>query len=363
VLWTNQHLEGSEEYLVTAPTELDGSARPAGDEGAGDGDAESTAGAGELAAVRLAVNWRIGDLPTFVRSAYRPQRVLQTLALQSLSRYTATHSIDELLGGDGEDLGVAVAEDLQAGLDQVAGGLGIDIVDVSVLSVHPPQDNEVAARFLDRASALQERETAIEQARTEAATTLAAVAGSRTQANRIVELNRRLTRLQRLEGELPAGGDETSLDPSQQQLLDELREQYPEPPLEEGQAGAGGSGSSDDARRVQAAIDESTLRLESLINEAGGEAAQLIAQARADAARTQLVAQSQAGEFPVQLEAYRAAPRVFVSREFYNMLRETLPELRKVVLLTDPASQPRVLELDLQTLSSGLNYTPGGDDQ
>jgi hypothetical protein len=81
------------------------------------------------------------------------------------------------------------------------------------------------------------------------------------------------------------------------------------------------------------------LLVERLLSEAGGGLARVIEDAEAYRWISLMDARTQASEFGGQLEAYRAAPRLFRERRWQDVLSGLLPARRKYILIgVDPES-------------------------
>ncbi len=208
VLWTNQHADDSdrEGFLLTAPMQTGN-------------DATRGPISADLAGGRVQVNYRIaGDndeeteanLRRYVNSAVSPERVLRSIVEREVMLYFATHDIDHLLSrGRAEiaDPETGLRPRIQAAADTfgrdeaagIEGGLGLYVVHVSLTSVHPPQDDDVAASFQSQINVEYEADTRIAAARMEQTQQLSAAAGSVTAGkqlyDRIVRLDRRADRV------------------------------------------------------------------------------------------------------------------------------------------------------------------------
>ena len=165
MLWTSLHTHGGvEDFMITAP------ARSAD-------DAQLTRiAAGELAGADVVVSYRIADLDQYVRGWADPEAILETIADRQISAYFASHDIDTLLATGrlvaADELRQMIAEEVSR--EQ----LGMEVLLVSVASVHPPQPEDVAKAFHEQIGALQEVQSAIENAQRDAIQTLAEVAAN-----------------------------------------------------------------------------------------------------------------------------------------------------------------------------------------
>jgi membrane protease subunit HflK len=314
ILWTNQHTEGSENFLLTAPTRYVGEAEDIDDPVAG-----------ELAGARIVLKYRVSNLGDFVRSAADPAGVLRRIADRQINLYFVTHDIDRLLtetrGRAGTDLRLAIQRDV----DALATPLGVEVVFVGFEAVHPPQEQEVAATFHEQINARQERLSAIEDAERQATTVLAEVAGSRDRAlgidRAIFELDRRRQEVSR------AAARQTDADESQR-LADEMTQQE--------------------------------VEIERLLDEAGGRAAELIYEARAYRWEVALNERARAMRTASLLQAYRNAPDYFRKRMELQTLGDGLAQPRKVIIVGDEAGS-KDIRINLETQTDTLNQFLTGD--
>ena len=314
ILWTNEHA-GEEEFLLTAPTHVRGV------------DLGPDTPVGELIGGQVSVDWRIKDLRTYAQIAGEPDQWLRHIAERQISRYFSTRTVDELLTVDRRVMGERLRERIQADVDAVRHGslegLGIEVVYVGALGVHPPQDAEVAASFHELIGVLQENAVARDEAQREAIAELAEIAGSHGQALRISEA---IEELERRRHTLERRRSEGELD---EQELEELADQ----------------------------VVQQQLAIQALMNEAGGRAAQLIHEAGADRWQQALLEQARASRIMTQKSAYDQAPTYYVTRRYYQTLAEALRERRKLLILADQQA-PASIRLQLEDAGSALDFLP-----
>ena len=305
LLWTNTHVEGGENFLLSAAARgaSAGQAAPAGDDAA----ASRQAVAAGLVGGELVVQWRIADLGKYVspESARRPERLLEAIASEELTAYVAARDIDTLLTTARLDDDDALREAIQ---ERVA-PMGIEVVYAGLFGVHPPQEGEVALAFLRVVNALLTQRTAVSQAETARVGLLSAVAGSVDRARRIDEA---ITAL-----------ESADLDA--------------------------------DAR------DAAAAEVQRLIDAAGGDAARVLAEARADRWQLALGEEGRAASFAFDVDAFRRAPGYYRARVYLDTLAEALPGVRKVVTAVAPGGSEPVFRLNLEDEQSGLNSFLSGE--
>ncbi|MEX2672309.1 MAG: SPFH domain-containing protein [Phycisphaeraceae bacterium] len=338
ILWTNEHAPGEEErYLLTAPTRVSNL------------EFSIDSPVGELVGTEVAINFRIGDLERFARNAPNPQQlytaqrqqerwveggrrageeridpspIVTALAERRVTRFYSSRTVDELLTLDRAAAGRTLRQQIQSDLDRR--DLGVELVYVGVVGVHPPQEGDVAARFHEQIGVLQQNEIALEEAERDAIATLAAAAGSHERAREIDAAISQLESLrrdvQRTQGQDDADAD--ALAEAQQQIV------------------------------------EQEARIEQLMNEAGGLAAQLIHEAHAYRWQHALAELSRADRYAAQYEGYQHAPRYFMMRQYLDTLAEGLADRRKFIMTADQQA-PSMIRLQLDDAQSGFDTLMG----
>ncbi len=103
----------------------------------------------ELLSVNALIDYRIGDLRRYLRNHRQPERVLEALAYRLLLRRTASKPLSTILTEDRAAFSRTLAADLQRVC--AARRLGVEVLRVSLLGLHPPV--EVAAAYQAVASA------------------------------------------------------------------------------------------------------------------------------------------------------------------------------------------------------------------
>ena len=209
-------------------------------------------------------------------------RRLRHLAVRETFRLLLTHDVDEWIGRARQTAGDVLRQRIQESSDSA--GLGFDVLQVAVTSVHPP--HEVADAFHAVISAEQEKVTRIENSQRRAIQLLAEVAGSVEQAEQLVAEIEAATKLRESEN----GNAEVTL-------------------------------------RKEREVDR-------LLLAAGGRAAETIARARAARFEIESSERGQAARLSRQGRAFEQAPRLFKVRRLLEVLRESLVDARKVVVLS-----------------------------
>ncbi len=113
-----------------------------------------------LVEVAARIHYRVADAAAFAFATADPARLVETSAERSLRTVLAGHSLDDVLTGRRDGIEKAWHAHLAALLESL--GAGVEVVSATVQDAHPPLD--VVDAFRDAASALEERETLIDEA-------------------------------------------------------------------------------------------------------------------------------------------------------------------------------------------------------
>ncbi len=261
-------------------------------------------GAGvSLLSADVSVQYTVADLRTFLMGSADPRQMLLAIAQRETSRFFAIHDIDTLLATGRTAGGPTLQAVIQAEADRF--GLGIKIVGVAVTSLHPPIGN-VSRAFHAQIGAMQERETLIQRARKDAVEKLARVAGS-------VEFS------QQIDAEIRG--------------LDALRT----------------AGKADSA-----AVTAAEGRINELLSDARGEAAEMLHAARAYRWKRVIGERADGERFAGELLAFQASPEYYRTRRFLEVLAEGLASRRKYVITGDAGDTP-VFRMDFSDPVSAID--------
>lgn len=324
-LWTNEHVEGDIEYFATAPTQIDDpSVRESVEQelqGAEDFEADvdpaqrGSSPLGSLISMQAIVTYNIGDLAAYVAtdSASRPELMLKAIAQRHLNAIVATRQVDDLLGAGRIDAGDQLLELVRRDVATY----GLNIQDVLLYDVHPPKDSEVADAFLQQVNALQSQKTAVENAQRDAIGTLSSAAGSRGEALRAEAAIQKLTDLRNQRDSEDAPAD------IEQQILDQ------------------------------------ETQINRLIDQAGGEAARVLADARQERWKVALAEKAESGRFAFELAAYNVAPEYFKSRYYLDAIAEAFSQSNRRVITTVPITNDSTIRLNLEEAGTASDlFTP-----
>jgi P-type Cu+ transporter len=144
------------------------------------------------------VQWRVANLRQYLFDAARPVDTLRTLAESVVRETAAREPLDGILTDRRRTIEEECLASLRARLKQQP--LGIEVVDLTLLDVHPPRD--VVSAYRDVADALEEREQRVNEAEAYYGGKLLAAAGERA----VRTLNRAAPEARKSPQESMAGG-------------------------------------------------------------------------------------------------------------------------------------------------------------
>lgn len=138
----------------------------------------------ELVSVAGYVQWRVADAVQYVYGHQNPDATVDRLAGEALLERTSGRMLDDVLNANLAQFAADVERDLQAACDRE--GLGVEIVDLTLVGLHPPVD--VAQDYQDVVASQIEAETKVTEAEASATRTLGDALGQairlRTEAER-----------------------------------------------------------------------------------------------------------------------------------------------------------------------------------
>lgn len=295
ILWTTKHTTGDDRFLLVQPTPgAIGSHSP--------GDLS-------LMACEVPVYYVVENLEKYMNvasdwidhadlNAVRDE-VLQAVATSEVMRYLSTLNVEELLGANREAINAELLRRIDHRFNDPAGlDAGVRILFAGIVSVQPPRNEQVAASFEGVVSADIRKAKALESAQTEAIKSLAEIAGSVAQAQMIVT-------------ELRARDQMT------------------------------------DADEILAADH----RIETLLDAAGGEAAVTLLQARADRWHGLMRYRADAEQQESRIAMYRAAPKVYLAKMYFDALLEAAKDTRLYITTTDDPD----IQFDLTEIQANID--------
>lgn len=318
ILWTNEHVVGSEDYLVTAPTPLTASLHnEAGAEADEQPSNKRTADIG-LVGLQLVVQYRIKNLTDYTGQVDDPALMLTRLSERELNRFLVSKDIDTIIGHERVGAGDRLRQSIQREADTAR--LGLEVVFAGFMGIHPPTESDVAAAFHQQIGALQDRQRTIEDARKDAVETLAAVAGSRDQAMGISKAIEDLEAAQRRVADLASNP---------------------------------GAKPAEVETRV-AEVRAKEVEVERLLTSARGKAAELIYDARSYRWERAIGEIAKAERFNAELLAYHQSPHLYRTRLYLRALAEGMTDTRKILIGSGQLPSP-LIRIDLTDVQSTLD--------
>lgn len=304
ILWTNDHAKQETYFLVQSSSAATPGAADTGTPAPTDLN---------LLALEIPLHFIITDIEAYKRLAQDGppgheddirKDLLRSVASGVVMRHISTFSVDTLLGPGR----LAMPADIRGLVQGAFDGLdaGVRITFAGVEGVHP--EKSVAPAYEEVVAADQKRLAAIETAQADAINTLAAVVGEVDRARAIVS---ELDALERLKGDKRPGEEVT--------------------------------------RQEQ--------RIIGLIVDAGGEAATLLAEARAQRWERHLRARSRAEASSGQLALYRAAPGPFLISRTIDALRQATAGGRVYIVPTD-AVRIRINQEEQASITKAFDAAP-----
>lgn len=293
IIWTESHEYLPELMLLVASPQLTDLSL---DESERDNRARRTESvAVSLLMVSVPIEYRIKNILDYLYRYQDPVKLMEEIAYQFLSDFAASVDIDELIGPSRERFNQHLRDHIQRRLDEAQ--CGIEIVFAGIRGAHPPADKQVAATFQSVVSAQTNMAATINAAEGEAQKILTGIAGTESRARMLDEAIRRRDALQ-------SGG-------------------RPDP---EALGGA--------HRDVKLLLlgDQSAG-----IAPLSGEAASVIAGARAKASDQVRDAASKARAFGTEVVAWKAARELYEQRKWLEVF-EDLDYVRKYLIVGDAAN-------------------------
>lgn len=266
----------------------------------------------------IPVQYRIKDLYAYIYHHGQPDKLLEAICYRELTKFAASASVEaEDAGTAGERVEVnllgagrtrakeVLARRIQEAANQE--GLGIELVFLGVQGIHPPP--EVAPAYQAVAAAVQKRQALVLEAQAERNRTLSTLIGSVTRAYEV-----------------------SNLAAQYQQAREE--------------------GRTEDAEKLGKQLDTAFAN-------AKGDIFKILRDAQSYAFTRATLAKAAADRFTGQLKAYRAAPRIYMREQRLAVLEETLPGVRKYIVVSDP-NNSEVVIVDLTDQVTPDLYKIGG---
>ncbi len=301
ILWTSErHGQAPELLFVAASRQLS--------------EQDDDAVVPSLINANVPVQFRISDVFDYHYNYTNPRELLEAIAYHELVLYVAGTNLDDLLGADRFQAAEYLKQRIQHQADQLK--LGVTITFIGWQNIHPPREGQVAESFQEVIGALAEKEARIRRAEAKENEILAKVAGGKKLALDLVAA------LEHIESLRDSGAEQERLDIARQRVQRLFNGYY---------------------------VDQRDGR-KRFVPGVAGQAAALVARARAYRWKRENEVQGKAERFRKELTAYRSSPRFFKLRKYLQALSEGLAGARKYVVAADTKKIPMVIEFDLKSI-------------
>ncbi len=235
--------------------------------------------------------------------------LLKAVAQEELTLYFQRVVLDDVLGARREQISRELRARIQAAFNALnpdengdPRGAGVKVVFLSIVGVHPPKD--VAVSFEGPVMADQRREANIDDARAYAIEKLAQYVGNVSLARTIIN---EIDAFERMSTE----------------------------------------------RAAPEALEAQELKIQALIETAGGGAAKVLAEARAERWAKHMGTRGAAARHEGQLALYNAAPEYFRASRYFDALAQAMRGTR-VYVTSDDVPTPR-FDIDLKSKDMGVD--------
>ena len=256
-----------------------------------------------LITAAVSVQYRVKDLYSFLYRHSEPEKLLESICYHELTRFAAAAKIEvenesdlnqSFLGRGRTQARKTLTTRIQDSADRQ--NLGVEIVFLGLQGLHPPE--KVAADYQKVITAVQQKHVAILDAQTYRIKTLAALAGSVQEADRLSKLAAEYHHAKK--------GNPTKQD-----------------------------------------VQDIAARLDAAFESAGGEIFEILRQSKAYAFEKATLARATEQHFAGQLKAHNAAPNIYKHYLRLGILEEALGNIRKCVLVAEPTQRQR-FDIDLK---------------
>ena len=268
-----------------------------------------------LVIAAVPVQYRIKDLYAFIYNHQEPERLLESICYRELTKYAASAKIEveeetesefSLLGMGRAQAGVTLSERIQAAANEA--NLGVEIVFVGLQGVHPPV--EVAADYQKVIGAFQKKQAVILKAKAERNKTLGTLVGSVEKAEELYNLALKYQQA------------EESGTPEQIEALGK--------------------------------------QLDRAFEQAKGDIFKTLREAQSEAFKKEILAEATGLQFAGQLDAYDAAPEIYIHEQKVTMLEEALDNIRKYVIVAGPNdTQVTIFDFQEELMPDLMDYLGG----
>jgi len=270
-----------------------------------------------LLVATVPVQYRIKDLYSFIYNHKEPEKLLESICYQQLTKFAASAKIEvedsddmnqSLLGAGRAQAKRILIKSIQAAADKT--GLGVEIVFLGLQGLHPPP--EVAADYQRVIGAVQKKQALILAAHAQRNKDLSTLAGSIQKADKLYNL---------------ASEYQRARENSQTERIEKLGND-----------------------------------LDSAFAQARGDIFSTLRQAKSYAFEKVILARATGERFAGQLKAYRAAEEIYKREQRLIVLEEALDNIRKYVIVADQ-NDTQVFIVDVQEKLTPSLYELAGFEE
>ena len=287
-LWGRKHYKEEYQILVASEQELEGANN-------------STTVPVNLVIAAVPVQYRVKDIYAYKYNNKDPEKLLESICYRELTKYAVSAKLEidkktgsdmSLLGRGRKEASKALEESIQKAADE--NGLGVEIVFLGLQGIHPPV--EVADAYQEVTGKIQEKQKLILDAQARSIETLSACAGSVDKANELYELEKKVK-----DSENNSGSD----------------------------------------------LAQNKDLLDKAFANASGSTYKTLTEAKTYAFKQEIDAEATGKRFAGQLEAFRAAPDIYLYEQWITNLVDTLKDIKKYVIVSDKHDK-RITLIDLE---------------
>lgn len=292
VLWTAEHDEDEYDVLVSPPA--DAKYRVAASQPSTvDGDGRVNSVSVHLLRIVASLRYQVNDPVAYEYNYSNPGQVLLSTIQEAFLHFAASRDSDQLMTAERYKVNRELHDELANRIRQMDPPLGVELVDASLVGVHPPPAVATAYEQVGAGELIYAQ--MVGQARSYANARLSSLAGSSWLAK---ELSKAID--------------------------------------------------AADLATTSAQADAARKRLADLLSHTGGEVARIINAAEAERTSRENNSLADVAGFKAKLKAYNQAPHLFAAAEYLDALAKVLKPVRKYLIATSTGDRPFVVQFDMK---------------
>jgi regulator of protease activity HflC (stomatin/prohibitin superfamily) len=303
VMWTHEHAEHGEEYDILVPPPSYARYRPvaATQPAAGPG-AEQQGGSVSVHLLRIVavLRYQVADPVQYLYNYSDPKAVLLASMQEAFLRFAASRDSDQFMLAERRKINEDLLSELRQRIARMDPPVGVELVDASLVGVHPPPD--VAESYEQVGGAQLQYQQAVRWARGVANQWLAGVAGSVWRAQELAKA------INTLPPDVAVGA----------------------------------------AKDVDPRDEVARGHLADLMAGVGGTVAQTVDAAEAERTQIENGMLARVIDYRSQLRAYQLTPRLYMAQQYLNTLAEVLPNIRKYVIASPTQGKPFIVNFEMK---------------